>query len=380
MPASLSQPTPLPAPIIAADMPARQQLQTIQAVRGVAALVVVAFHLTQFVYGKYTHYLWFGLFERGFAGVDLFFVISGFVIVYTSQGYIGRPETLRTYLTKRAIRVYPIYWLTIALMTLLMAVSLLFGPPGVGKVIADRWPGLDTILLTPHHRALNIVSWSLSHELFFYLLFACLIVSRKLWVIPAFFLMGTLYMAFSKQQYIDGQSTIWAYFWFNPLNIEFALGALVGYGFIHYTPNKWEGIGAAALGVVWLYSFGDTRNEFFSERLLHYGVASLLLLVAVLAYESLRKPRLPQWIISTGDASYLIYLIHIPLLLPFGRLLVRVFPTYSAVGISLACFALIVVVTYLSIGIHRLVEKPLMRYLSARLLPKKRLAGVRAVN
>lgn len=378
MPASLNSPTPLPQPIIAADMPARQQLQTVQAVRGVAALVVVAFHLTQFVEGKWGEVLWFGLFERGFAGVDLFFVISGFVIVYTSQRYIDRPQTLRTYLTKRAIRVYPIYWLTLLIMTVLMAVSLWLRPDGVGRTIVDRWPGPDTFLLTPRHHALNIVSWSLSHELFFYLLFACLIVSRKLWVVPGFFLLGTLFMAFTRQQYIDdASSNIWAYFWFNPLNAEFALGALVGYGFVHHAVSKWEGIGAAILGLVWLYGFGDTPNEFFSERLLHYGVASMLLLIAVLIYEQLRRLNLPRWLISTGDASYLIYLIHTPLLLPFTRLLARAFPSYSAVGVPLACLALMVVVTYLSILTHRLIEKPLMHYLSARLLPKRTEAALR---
>ncbi len=220
------------------------------------------------------------------------------------------------------------------------------------------------------------MSWSLSHELFFYLLFACLIISRKLWVVPAFFLVGTLYMAFTKQQYVDGLCTIWEYFWFNPLNGEFALGALVGYGFTHHTANKWEGIGAALLGLLWLYGFGDTPNEFHGERLLHYGVSSLLFLIAVLAYEYLRRPTLPQWIISTGDASYLIYLIHTPMILAFKRLIVRAFPTYSAVGVSLVCFGLIVLVTYLSIITHRLVEKPLMRYLSARFLPKKKVVAV----
>ena len=365
--------TPTPAPIVAADMPARQQLHTIQAVRGVAAVVVVAFHLSQFVYTNYGFDLWFGLFERGFAGVDLFFVISGFVIVYTSQAYIGRPDTLRTYLTKRAIRVYPIYWLTIAAMTALMAVAVWLQPDGVGKTIAARWPGLDTLLLTPHHRALNIVSWSLSHELFFYLLFACLIVSRKLWVVPAFFLLGTVYMAFTRQEYVDGQTPIWAYFWFNPLNAEFALGALAGYGFLHHQISKWEGIGAAGLGLLWLYSFGDTPNEFFGERLLHYGVASFLLLLAVLAWERLRHPKLPRWLTSTGDASYLIYLIHTPLLLPFTRLLTRLFPPNgSPLGITLTCAAFVVLVTVLSIIAHRSIEKPLMRYLSARFIPVRR--------
>ena len=374
MSASLNPSAPLPEPILAAERPARQQLQTIQAVRGVAALVVVAFHLSQFVFTTYDHKLWFGLFERGFAGVDLFFVISGFVIIYTSQAYIGRPDTLRTYLTKRAIRVYPIYWLTILAMTALMAIMLIIRPDGVGKTIVDRWPGLDTILLTPHHHALNIVSWSLSHELFFYLLFACLIISRRLWVVPAFFALGTVYMALTKQEFVDGQCTIWEYFWFNPLNLEFALGALAGYAFLNYTANKWEGIGAAVLGLVWLYSFSNTPNEFLGERLLHYGVASFLFLIAVLAYEYLRHPKLPRWLTLTGDASYLIYLIHTPLLLPFTRLLVRLFPTYSPLGVPLVCFALVVTVTVLSIASHLLIEKPLMRYLSARLVPSKRLA------
>ncbi len=346
------------------------QWQTIQAVRGLAALMVVAFHLTQFVDGRYEWVIWLGLFERGFAGVDLFFVISGFVIVYTSQAYVGQPASLRTYLTKRTIRVYPVYWLTIAAMTLLMALSLWLRPDGVGRVVAERWPGLDTVLLLPHHRALNIVSWSLSHELFFYLLFACLILSRRLWVVPAFFLAATLYMAFAKRYYVDGLCTIWEYFWFNPLNAEFALGALAGFIFLRKPPALWVGLAAGALGVGWLFLFGETPNEALSERLLKYGIGSFLLLVAVLTYEYHRRPAVPAWLIRTGDASYLIYLIHTPLLLPFTRLLTRAFPTYSA-GVPLACFGLVVLVTVLSIVAHRWVEKPLMRYLSARFLSKK---------
>lgn len=350
----------------------RRQLQTIQAARGVAALTVVAFHLTMFVSESYAKTaLWVSLFERGFAGVDLFFVISGFVIVYTSQDYINRPGQLRIYLTKRFVRVYPMYWLSVLGMMALMAASYVAGGPSVRNSINSQWPDLTTFLLTPYHKILNGVSWSLSYELFFYLLFACLIISRRLWLIPSLFLLGSFYVTFTQSYFVPGETSVISYFWFSPLNVEFALGAIVGVWFTRRPPTLWLGTLLGTLGLVWLFALPDTLNEYLSLRLGHYGIASFLLLTGLLTLEHTFTLKLPRWMVLTGDASYVIYLVHLPAMLFFSRLIIRLFPTYTPT-VSLLCLSFVVGITLLSIGIHRWVEKPLMRTLTARLLPKTR--------
>lgn len=344
----------------------RRQLQTIQAARGVAALTVVAFHLTMFVSATYPgQTLWLGTFERGFAGVDLFFVISGFVIVYTSQTYVGQPAQLRSYLTKRFIRVYPMYWLSLLAMLLVMSVGAWLRPQTVGAAAASQWPDLTTFLLTPYHKILNGVSWSLSYELFFYLLFALLIVSKRLWAVPLLFLLGSLYVTFTESYFVPGETSVVKYFWFSPLNVEFALGAGLGLWFTYRPARLWLGVGLGTFGLLWLFGLPATPNEHLSERLGHYGIGSFLLLAGLLSLEQARTVKLPRWLVLSGDASYVIYLVHVPIMLPFSRAVARLFPTYTPT-VSLLCVSFAVVITLISIGIHQRIEKPLMRYLSEK--------------
>jgi exopolysaccharide production protein ExoZ len=341
----------------------RRQLQTIQAARGIAALTVVAFHLTMFVKETYPGAsLWLDGFTHGFAGVDLFFVISGFVIVYTSQSYIGQPNKLRSYLTKRFVRVYPMYWLSLLAMLLAMGAAYWLGGDSIRASLTDKWPDATTFLLTPYHTILNGVSWSLSFELFFYLLFGCLIVSRRLWFIPVAFLLGSLYVTFTEPYIVPGPTTpVTTYFWFSSLNIEFALGAVLGFWFSRRrVSNVPVGALLGVAGLLWLFGLPATPNEHVPERVWHYGIGSFLLLAGLLSLEYSYTIRLPRWAVLPGDASYVIYLIHVPLLLPFSRLVARTFPTFSPM-VSLLCLSFVGIITLLSIGIHKKVEKPLMR-------------------
>jgi exopolysaccharide production protein ExoZ len=352
----------------------RRQLQTIQAARGIAALTVVAFHLTMFVKETYlSASLWLDGFTNGFAGVDLFFVISGFVIVYTSYSYIGQRSQLRPYLTKRFVRVYPMYWLSLLAMLLAMSAAYWLGSDAIRLSMADKWPNFTTFLLTPYHTILNGVSWSLSFELFFYLLFACLIVSKRLWVVPFAFLLGSIYVTFTEPYIVPGPATpVTTYFWYSSLNIEFALGAVLGTWFT-YRPapvrlyNVPAGAGLCIAGLLWLFALPATPNEHVPERLWHYGIGSFLLLGGLLSLEHSYAIRLPRWVVLTGDASYVIYLIHVPLLLPFSRVVTQTFPIFSPM-VSWLCLSFVVIITFLSVGIHKKVEKPLMRRLKSERL------------
>jgi peptidoglycan/LPS O-acetylase OafA/YrhL len=98
----------------------RDELLSIQALRGVAVLAVVLMHVAQYSLQRLGLSV-VPLFDVGAAGVDLFFVISGFVIVYASERLFGRPGSTRIFLLRRLIRIVPIYWIatTLALAYLL---------------------------------------------------------------------------------------------------------------------------------------------------------------------------------------------------------------------------------------------------------------------
>jgi hypothetical protein len=137
-------------------------LQSIRTLRGLAALLVVGFHAAEKA----------GLsFKVGAIGVDLFFVISGFIIwVVTAQ----RPATPGTFLLNRAIRVVPLYWT----ITLLVAGLALLVPSLLASRVLDPARLLASLLFIPHLDAAGMPwpllapGWTLNHEAFFYLVFA----------------------------------------------------------------------------------------------------------------------------------------------------------------------------------------------------------------
>lgn len=89
------------------------QLKTLQQGRGLAAMAVAAFHLSLLL-GD-TRYLNDAVFlkftQRGNLGVDFFFVLSGFIIVFAHYKDINHPARVSDYLLKRFTRLFPVYWL-----------------------------------------------------------------------------------------------------------------------------------------------------------------------------------------------------------------------------------------------------------------------------
>src|SRR6476646_4697263 len=86
------------------------KLQTVQAARGAAAMLVLLFHLTYLAQAFLGFDLFRGVFKFGYSGVDFFFVLSGFIISFVHGQDVGRPERLGRYLRKRFVRIYPVYW------------------------------------------------------------------------------------------------------------------------------------------------------------------------------------------------------------------------------------------------------------------------------
>src|SRR6195952_3032676 len=160
---------------------ARERLDTLEALRGIAALLVVLYHL-QYIFIARTGIVPFGgLFGSGDRGVDLFFVLSGFIIMIAHRNDTGSTVRLMPYLYKRACRIFPSVWIMTSVAAVLYACH--FG--GAGKMAKlEPWNIAASALLLPQNGpALVNVTWTLKYEIFFYAVFALLIVGRLLGVV-----------------------------------------------------------------------------------------------------------------------------------------------------------------------------------------------------
>ena len=156
---------------------ARHKLQGIEACRGFAAVLVVFYHAGRLIsLPQYYNYIPLGdFFGFGHAGVDFFFVLSGFIITLVHRRDLGRPAALGRFCYRRFVRIYPLYWI----VTAIVCVLALFSPDRAARLAPGHL--VASLLLLPHGQdPLLGVGWTLEHEMLFYLAFALAIASRRL--------------------------------------------------------------------------------------------------------------------------------------------------------------------------------------------------------
>ncbi|HEY6430479.1 MAG TPA: acyltransferase, partial [Acetobacteraceae bacterium] len=154
------------------------RLDGVEAARGIAAVLVAMVHATGLSYSSRPDagLPFGGLFLFAHAGVDFFFVLSGFIIYRVHRGDIGSPHRLSRYAWRRFVRIYPTYWIILAGFGLLLLYSPEKDPSvtSLGNTIAS------TFLLPRFQRPIIPNAWTLRHELIFYVLFGLLILNRHL--------------------------------------------------------------------------------------------------------------------------------------------------------------------------------------------------------
>ncbi|MFO0848825.1 MAG: acyltransferase [Gemmataceae bacterium] len=292
----------------------RRTLHNLQALRGVACLAVVAYHLAVWEreYGVRTPVFelayWFG-----FAGVDLFFALSGFIITYTHADRAGHPRAVPGYLFRRAWRVYPTYWAAAGVAALSWA-YLLNNPlrtPGW----EGRW--LHWLALRPGEPYQQYVApaWTLPYELMFYLGFAGLLALPPRagpWLLAGWGA-GVLAHAAAGRPIDNRYLSLAA----SPFVLEFLGGCLaaglVGRGV------RWPGravavagggyLGAAA-GVVGLAGDWGTVVTDTATRVAVFGPPAVFTVYGMAVAECRGEYQAPRWLRPVGDASYSIYLTH----------------------------------------------------------------------
>lgn len=324
-----------------------QRLVSIQHLRGLAILGVVVFHAFQWE--------WLN-FETGSAGVDLFFIISGFVMWVTTA---DREVTPGQFLKRRAARVAPLYWL--ASLTALTAV--LIWPGSIPNVIPDLKHVLLSLAFIPHldpkggpFPLLN-PGWTLTYEAFFYLVFAAALTAPQRWrpLIVTAVLGAVFWFGFH----------IWTFAYYVGANahlLQFAAGIWLGVAWrAKALPSRGAGLMLIATGFLLLAALQLQGYRPGLLRPLELGGPALLIALGWLAAEADSKRGIPRWkwLQRLGDASYAIYLCH-TLSAPMVARLVGLERHWLFIPLD------VVVGLGTGLACHTLVEKPLTGWVRRR--------------
>jgi exopolysaccharide production protein ExoZ len=297
------------------------------------------------------------------AGVDIFFVISGLIMVHASQRLFAKPGGARLFLTRRIARIVPLYWATI---TVYVAIGLL-APSLLNQSYMEPWFVAASYLFVPAARPNGVVQpvyelgWTLNYEMLFYVLFAAAIVLPLRWASAA--LLAILAALVIVGQLAAPLPEPFA-FWTNPILLEFAFGVMIGLmcvSGIRLRSLTRAGLAATGLAaLVLVAAFPKGAGEL--PRLLIFGLPAALIVgaAALTSSGSGRVSLLAKWGVAAGDASFALYLLH-----PFVIRATRVVFWQTGLSVHLGPLAFVVVALVASLGVglisYRYFEKPLTR-------------------
>lgn len=354
--------SPLPRTVVRSAAP--DTLGSIQLLRGLAALAVAVAHLHAVENRLAGEQLLGPWALAGFGGVDLFFVISGFVMVWTTRAAQGQARAVPGFVFARLSRIYPLWWLVCGALVAVWMVR----PEWVYASHHTAAPDIvrSMLLLPAQTLPLHAVGWTLIHELWFYLVFAVLLLAPPRWL-PVLLGLWAGAVAVAALLLPTPVSPVLALVR-HPLTLEFILGAAVG---LLASRGVWP---APRLliqaGVIWmvlaaLAARTEAGSLFAQEwwRVFAFGLPSALL-VWGLAGAELAGWRAPRFGVRLGDWSYALYLVHVPVFAALGRLAAPVSnagPLDSLVLLPAALVAAVAAAAILHIGFERPVLKAAAR-------------------
>ena len=267
--------------------------------RGIAALMIVALHCNDQAFAAKPLY-------PLRIGVDIFFVISGFVMVYASRHLFGKAGGWKEFISRRLIRIVPLYWF----YTTLAVIVALAAPHMMDTAKLEPMKLLLSYLFIPTQRAAGEIQpflalgWTLNYEMYFYVVFAALLflpMKKMLLALSAFFIGVTLTGIFIPFEWHA------LYFWTRPQVLEFVGGAWVAYAYLkgfRIPSYSLIGLPILAIGLAYLNHLPADLGVWAMET------AAILSIALIILPKNMEYAAVPVWLLDLGDASYTIYLSH----------------------------------------------------------------------
>lgn len=318
-------------------------IANIQLLRAFAAINVVIFHLIITANGYQQSTSLFNVLQGwGQNGVDIFFVISGFIMLHTQ---LRQPKTPWQFLRQRLIRIVPLYWLFTLLVVCLLALF-----PAMFRDLSLQG---DWVLASFFFSAqwftdkypVVFVGWTLEWEMLFYLLFGC-----ALWLKALPLMALTVTVALFGVALQSGQWML----------LEFCFGMLAAWIYATRTWSVQTGLLCLLVGA-WLLSLSllPVVKDMAIDRTLSWGLpAFLLVLGAAMAPQN--KTALLQ---RLGDASYSLYLLQILTIPACYKLSSKLLPAANPWLLAAICMLLTLLA---ALACHQWLEQPMLRWLRQR--------------
>lgn len=341
-------------------------LNSIHLLRAVAAISIAAEHVNRITELYLKRNLHFSPPRYGDWGIDLFFVISGFVIFHVHKKDFGQPKKLKSYLIKRFLRIYPLYWIT---TLLLIPVFFIFKDIGSGYE-RDFDVIVKSLLLVPQtHAPILFPGWTLVHEIRFYLIFGLFIFINKSWakILAIFLTCATMLEFYLKPAgYSNLNPQDLNTYLFSFFNIEFLLGVAGAY--LIFSKSSIQKICLITTAFLYLLflRFNFYGPFILENRVIMLGVPFAFIITLLAIFENKHSFRIPAVLLFLAGATYSIYLTHYLFTSVFMRLVIN-----SGLKNSNLLPLVMLLVLLLSICggclVFRLIERPLSRYLKTKL-------------
>lgn len=325
---------------------------SIQYLRGLAAFLVLLQHVSykDKVYSGGE----FNLFDIGHMGVDIFFIISGFIMAYTFRPELGAVR----FLYNRVLRIIPLYWLT----SVIALIGYLYVP---GLINGSKEPDIlsSFFLLPSESRYLNPNGWTLSCEFLFYLVFSFSFLSayRFRFVLPSIILACLAFVGLSHEF-----DEALPRFIFSPMLVEFLFGMIIFQIYSRYSIDQSLNLVlllASALLVLFslFIYFSGVR---IGLRIIDLGLPAFFICIFIVSLESRLKNNVSRILKSLGDSSYSLYLTHAFTIGVAGFLL----SYFGLVGSSLF-FSVTLILASVIVGYfcYRYVEVPMSAVIKTKL-------------
>jgi peptidoglycan/LPS O-acetylase OafA/YrhL len=330
-----------------------RDLYGLQILRAIAAIAVIFHHALEMSDGSESGRFspdWMTTF--GAAGVDLFFVISGFIMVYVSFPPDRCSDTPKKFLVKRATRIFPLYWICTAVFAAILAVGLLRNKD------VDSYTILNSVFLLPGDKLVD-VAWTLSYEIYFYIAFAIALLCGRMFRTSISTILVMIAGILIGRELPD---STFARFISNPLVLEFCFGMVLALMFS--AGGKWKVppvVGALGFLIIMVSPIfvphPSTNGLPDASRVLVWGLPSALI---VSAFLQVRRPqsKAGRGAVLLGDASYALYLTHVFVMIGYGWVIKSTFVGDMSQTLFVPMIVILSVVT--GVLAYLLVERPIL--------------------
>jgi exopolysaccharide production protein ExoZ len=355
--------------------PTIRQIDGLQLLRAVAVLLVIWCHAGQVLEesGSYP------LPSLNVFGIDIFFVISGFILSLVVLRERRQPglQPMADFIKRRLLRIYPIYWVVALLMLARLALS--------HNLFQSNYIPAFLLLPSLHYpsdRYIMGYSWTLDFEMFFYIVLGLTLLKTIKWAVPFLIALFSISVALGAIVDIRHPVLILAS---NPMLLEFVFGAALALLYARIGQRRIAGIVLTTIGVVASILLQIHNPPSVASglqmvmlddgvflRVATWGVCALVIVSGVVFWSPSMESAFGKAWVLLGNASYSTYIVSALCLELTDRLFFKfvpppIFPTGLRVVFEIS---LLLSTLLIGFGCYVFVEKPLLRFLQNRFLAR----------